>query len=127
MTKTGRKSIQTIWCITHTSRRGNTPLCFRPETEGVPEGERWVALPAADFEELIKKAAKAAAQSFRGNPEFDTYEVLTQLGIGEALISVLDENGSYLGGMIIPGLRVAVDALSSKASQLPLLREEAWV
>ena len=34
--------------------------------------------------------------------------------------SVLDENGSYLGGMIIPGLRVAVDALSSKASQLPL-------
>ena len=40
-----------------------------------------------------QKAAKAAAQSFRENPEFDTYEVLTQLGIGEALISVLDENG----------------------------------
>lgn len=40
-----------------------------------------------------QKAARAAAQSFRENPEFDTYEVLTQLGIGEALVSVLDEEG----------------------------------
>ena len=40
-----------------------------------------------------QKGAKAAAQSFRENPEFDTYETLAQLGIGEALISVLDEEG----------------------------------
>ena len=40
-----------------------------------------------------QKAAKAAAMSFRENPEFDTYEVLSQLGTGEALISVLDEKG----------------------------------
>ena len=40
-----------------------------------------------------QKGAKAAAQSFRENPEFDTYEVLSQLGIGEALVSVLDEDG----------------------------------
>ena len=40
-----------------------------------------------------QKAAKAAAQSFRENPEFDTFEVLSQLGTGEALISVLDEEG----------------------------------
>lgn len=40
-----------------------------------------------------QKGAKAAAQSFRENPEFDTYETLQQLGIGEALISVLDEQG----------------------------------
>lgn len=40
-----------------------------------------------------QKGAKAAAQSFRENPEFDTYDALTQLGIGEALVSVLDENG----------------------------------
>lgn len=39
------------------------------------------------------KGAKTAAQSFRENPEFDTFEVLSQLGIGEALVSVLDENG----------------------------------
>ena len=40
-----------------------------------------------------QKGARAAAQSFRENPEFDTYETLTSLGIGEALISVLDESG----------------------------------
>ena len=40
-----------------------------------------------------QKGAKAAADSFRANPEFDTYEVLSQLGIGEALVSVLDEEG----------------------------------
>lgn len=40
-----------------------------------------------------QKAAKAAAESFRTNPEFDTYEVLTSLGTGEALVSVLDEEG----------------------------------
>ncbi len=39
------------------------------------------------------KGAKTAAESFRENPEFDTFEVLTQLGIGEALVSVLDESG----------------------------------
>lgn len=40
-----------------------------------------------------QKAAKAAAQSFRANPAFDTYEELLNLGIGEALVSVLDESG----------------------------------
>lgn len=40
-----------------------------------------------------QKGARAAAQSFRENPEFNTYDALTQLGIGEALISVLDEEG----------------------------------
>ena len=35
-------------------------------------------------------------------------------------VSVVDRDKSFLGGMIIPGLRVAVDALSSRASQLPL-------
>lgn len=40
-----------------------------------------------------QKAVKAAASSFRENPGFDTYEVLTELGIGEALVSVLDEEG----------------------------------
>jgi len=40
-----------------------------------------------------QKAAKAAAQSFRENPEFDTYEAITQLATGEALVSTLDEEG----------------------------------
>ncbi len=41
-----------------------------------------------------QKRVKAAAMSFRENPAFDTYEALTTLGIGEALVSVLDESGS---------------------------------
>lgn len=40
-----------------------------------------------------EKGIKAAAASFRSNPEFDTKTVLSQLGTGEALISVLDEDG----------------------------------
>lgn len=40
-----------------------------------------------------EKIAKAAANAFRTNPAFNTKEVLTSLGTGEALISVLDEDG----------------------------------
>ncbi|MBP3265663.1 MAG: DUF853 family protein [Lachnospiraceae bacterium] len=40
-----------------------------------------------------QKKAKAAAQSFVVNPDFDTYETLLSLGTGEALVSVLDEKG----------------------------------
>jgi len=40
-----------------------------------------------------QKAVKAAAQSYRANPAFDTYNTLLELGTGEALISVLDEDG----------------------------------
>lgn len=39
------------------------------------------------------KGAKIAAQSFRPNPEFDTLDAMMNLGIGEALVSVLDEEG----------------------------------
>jgi len=40
-----------------------------------------------------QKDLRAAAQSFRVNPAFDTEEVLQALGTGEALVSVLDEKG----------------------------------
>lgn len=39
------------------------------------------------------KAIKAAADSFRANPEFDTTEVITLLKTGEALVSCLDDEG----------------------------------
>lgn len=41
-----------------------------------------------------QKAVRAAADSFRVNPAFDTKEVLSQLGIGEALVSFLQEDGT---------------------------------
>lgn len=40
-----------------------------------------------------KKKVKAAAESFRENPEFDTLEAIGSLGIGEALVSFLDSEG----------------------------------
>jgi len=36
-------------------------------------------------------------------------------------MSVIDERGAYRGGMIIPGLRLSVDALSARAAQLPYI------
>jgi DNA helicase HerA-like ATPase len=41
-----------------------------------------------------QKAVKAAAETFRQNPKLKVESVLTQLAVGEALISMLDENGS---------------------------------
>ncbi|NEX91500.1 helicase HerA-like domain-containing protein [Caulobacter sp. 17J65-9] len=41
-----------------------------------------------------QKGLRAAAQSFRPNPAFDTAEAIQQLGVGEALVSVLDEHGA---------------------------------
>ena len=40
-----------------------------------------------------RKGVKAAAQSFRENPALDTETVITELGVGEALVSTLDEKG----------------------------------
>lgn len=40
-----------------------------------------------------QKAVKAAAQTFRTNPAFDTQTAIMELGVGEALVSCLDENG----------------------------------
>ncbi len=40
-----------------------------------------------------RKAVRSAAESFRPNPEFDTETVITELGVGEALVSTLDEKG----------------------------------
>ena len=52
-----------------------------------------------------QRAVRAAADSFRENPDFDTYETLLNLGTGEAVISFLEEDG-------IPGV-------AQKASVLP--------
>ena len=40
-----------------------------------------------------QKAVKAAAESFRPNPAFDTEQAITALGTGEALVSVLEDKG----------------------------------
>ena len=40
-----------------------------------------------------QKAVKSAAETMRPNPSFKTEEVITELGVGEALVSLLDEKG----------------------------------
>lgn len=40
-----------------------------------------------------QKAVKSAAQTFRANPKLDVEAVITELGVGEALVSFLDEEG----------------------------------
>ncbi len=40
-----------------------------------------------------QKAVKAAAETMRANPEIDTATAITELSVGEALISLLDEKG----------------------------------
>ncbi len=41
-----------------------------------------------------QKAVKAAAETFRANPAFDTRDAIQELGTGEALVSFLDEKGT---------------------------------
>ena len=41
-----------------------------------------------------QKAVKAAADTFRSNPNLDVATVITELGVGEALVSFLDEKGT---------------------------------
>ncbi|MEZ5535730.1 MAG: helicase HerA-like domain-containing protein [Thiolinea sp.] len=44
-----------------------------------------------------QKAVRAAAQTFRTNPALDTEETITNMGVGEALVSMLEDKG-------IPGI-----------------------
>jgi DNA helicase HerA-like ATPase len=40
-----------------------------------------------------QKAVRAAAQTFRSNPKLDVEKAISELGVGEALVSFLDEKG----------------------------------
>lgn len=41
-----------------------------------------------------QKAVRAAAETFRSNPGLDVAQAITELGVGEALVSVLDHKGT---------------------------------
>jgi DNA helicase HerA-like ATPase len=64
-----------------------------------------------------RKALKAAAESFRENPAFDTATAIGELGVGEALVSTLGEKG-------VPGIvdRCLIRPPSSRLT--PLTAEE---
>ena len=60
-----------------------------------------------------QKAIKAAAESFRINPDFDTAEAITELGTGEALISFLQEDGTP---MVVQRCKVIAPTCSMDAA-----------
>ena len=45
---------------------------------------------------ILIKAVRAAARAFRANPAFKTEDAIMELGVGEALVSFLDEDGETL-------------------------------
>ncbi len=45
------------------------------------------------FSPRDQKAVKAAAETMRDNPDLNEAEAITELGVGEALVSLLDEKG----------------------------------
>ena len=57
-----------------------------------------------------QKAVKTAAETLRANPAFDAAAVITELGVGEALVSFLDEKGgrtsSSAPSMLPPSSRI---------------------
>jgi len=72
-----------------------------------------------------RKAVRSAAEAFRPNPDFDTTVAITNLAVGEALVSTLDDAGSpepvqrvlirppeSLIGPLTPGARQAVMSAS---------------
>ncbi len=67
--------------------------------------------PKAVGSDLIVGAVAARAK-------YDLPIVIVDMGTATTM-SVIDENGSYRGGMIIPGLWVSLNALSAQAAQLP--------
>ena len=63
-----------------------------PETVLAQLGNR-VQHALRAFTPRDQKAVKTAAETMRANPDFDAAAAITELGVGEALISFLDEKG----------------------------------
>lgn len=63
-----------------------------------------------------QKSVRAAADSFRENPEFDVYDTILNLGTGEAVISFLEEDGvpSAAEKVKILPPRCSFDAISAE-------------
>lgn len=88
---------------------GKDPLVVGP---GVKTGLNiLVENPASVGSDLIV-AAVAAIQDYK--PPL----ILIDMGTATT-ITVVEEGNSYVGGAIIPGIRVSAEALSSRAAQLP--------
>jgi DNA helicase HerA-like ATPase len=115
------------------------PSDIPPDVLGQLAGRVQHALRA--FTPQDQKAVRAAAQTFRANPAFKTEEIITQLAVGEALVSTLDAKGvptvvertlirpvHSLVGMISDAQRAEVIVASpvGDAYDVPVNRESAY-
>lgn len=73
--------------------------------------------PAQLGSDLVVDAVAAQAKYTKPIVIFDMGTATT--------MSVIDSQGVYIGGMIIPGLRLSVDSLSANTAQLPYISLEA--
>ena len=64
-----------------------------------------------------QKAVRSAAETFRPNPAFKVEEVISELGVGEALVSFLDEKG-------IPGIVEKAKIIPPQSQIGPILPDE---
>ena len=69
-----------------------------------------------------QKAVKTAAQTLRANPKFDAQTAIMELGVGEALVSFLDEKGSpqvvERGFVLAPGSRIGPLTADERAAAI---------
>ena len=67
-----------------------------------------------------QKAVRAAAETLRANPAFETETVITELAVGEALVSVLDDRGAPTvverGWILPPGSRIGAITPDERAA-----------
>ncbi len=73
--------------------------------------------PAQLGSDLVVAAVAAIAQYAKPIVIFDLGTATT--------VSVIDDKGTFLGGIIMPGINISLEALSSKTSQLPRISLEA--
>jgi len=64
-----------------------------------------------------QKTVRAAAETFRANPELNTATAILELGVGEALVSLLDEKGT-------PGMVERAYIMPPRSSLPPLTPDE---
>jgi uncharacterized protein len=92
-----------------------------PETVLAQLGNR-VQHALRAFTPRDQKAVKTAAETMRPNPAFQTVDVITELGVGEALISFLDEKGRpnpvERSFVIAPGSRLGVLGKEERAEAI---------
>ncbi|MBP0971144.1 MAG: type III pantothenate kinase [Oscillospiraceae bacterium] len=72
--------------------------------------------PAALGSDRVADAVAAAA-------EYPKPVIIVDMGTATT-VSVVDADNRFLGGLIIPGVRVSLDSLSSRAAQLPAISLE---